>query len=90
MKCLKSYKMHTAGGHYEVAASQEGVYFVREFGFNGFGLGWSKWLKCGKICGIEKRRNSVCVMFENCINGSRSFIIDFKYKKNNPNYRLPN
>ena len=91
MKCVKSYIMETARGRYEIAARVDGVYFCREFGFNGYGVGWSKWLKMGRICEISSfSGGAVSVLFENCLFGSRSAIVEFKRKRINPNYRLPN
>lgn len=34
---------HTSGTHTEVAMRDDGVYFTRDYGFNGYGKGWSAW-----------------------------------------------
>lgn len=35
--------MASNGAHIEVAERADGAYFWREYGWNGFGQGWSKW-----------------------------------------------
>lgn len=43
-KAQKVYMGHnTYGRTIQVAERQDGAWFWREYGWNGFGVGWSKW-----------------------------------------------
>lgn len=48
-KAIKLYSGHdTYGRAVEVAERTDGVWFWREYRWNGYGLGWSKWADLGR------------------------------------------
>ena len=99
-KCIKLYKIEKE----ELAKSENGEWYCREYGWNGYGYGFSKWQYLGKLIKIERIKRTYENLNGNVINERRihlSFrpsksIVDFYISKNNKlyasgyNYRLPN
>lgn len=46
------FGFNSRGTMVEVAKREDGAYFRREFGFNGFGNGWLKWERI-ESCDVE-------------------------------------
>jgi hypothetical protein len=87
MKCVKCYKVDCPRGWYQVARAVNGRYFFREWGFNGFGVGFSKWEPLGRLVKIESRdsKYDCMVIFEN----SR-LVVSLRRVSDGVGIRLPN
>lgn len=45
-KCIELYSgSNSLGVNVEVALSESNTWYCREYGWNGFGKGWSKWIE---------------------------------------------
>lgn len=87
MKCIKVFRVDGSRGWYQVAKGQDGNYFLREFCFNGFGMGFSRWTFLGKIKNIEKSDSKKDFM----VNFEKSrVVVSLRRISFNPSYRLPN
>lgn len=57
-KAVKLYEGHDSYGRtIQVAEREDGQWFWREWGWNGFGVSWSKWGSADKPSHPEKVRN---------------------------------
>lgn len=87
MKCLKVFRVDCPRGWYQVAKGQNGNYFIRDYGFNGFGMGFTKWAFLGKIKNLEKTDSKKIFM----VNFEKSrIVVSIRRISLNPGYRLPN
>lgn len=87
MKCLKVFRVDCARGWYQVAKGQNGTYFCREYGFNGYAMGFTRWEFLGKIKNIEKGESKKDFM----INFEKDrIVVSLRRISFNTGYRLPN
>ena len=86
MKCLKVFRVDCSNGWYQVAKGENGCYFCRDYGFNGYGMGFSKWEFLGKIKNIEKSdsKKDFMVNFE-----KTRIVVSLRRIGINPKCRLP-
>lgn len=53
-KCVKLYKIEKI----ELAKSENNEWYCREYGWNGYGYGFSKWQYLGKIIELERIKHT--------------------------------
>jgi hypothetical protein len=60
-KANRLYSGHDSYGRaIEVAERTDGVWFWREYRWNGYGMGWSKWKAYGKVPTFPARIRNMC------------------------------
>lgn len=96
MKALKVwYGTNSRGERTEIAESINNTFYKRTYGWNGFGVNWSKWQKMDYVPKARETITNVYTLETELVPESERNQIDcgFTYLtlyKNIPNVRLPN
>lgn len=60
-KAIRLYSGHdTYGCRIEMAERADGVWYWREYHWNGYGMGWSKWASYGKVPTFPSQVRNLC------------------------------